>query len=143
MLQFCLTRSGNNEILGGGGFHHVAMTVNDFELSVKFYTEVLGFKETISWGEGEKRAVMLDAGDGSCIEMFAGGNGEKKTEGAFTHLALRTADCESVLQRVKAAGMEITVELKSGEIKSNPPTPMKIAFFKGPDGELIELFQNL
>lgn len=133
---------GNNEVLGGGGFHHVAMTVNDFEVSVKFYTEVLGFKRTISWGEGDKRAIMLDSGDGSCLEIFAGGDGDKRPEGTFKHLALRTADCRAVFERVKALGMEITVEPKDVELQSNPPTPVTIAFFKGPDGEIIELFEN-
>ena len=137
-----LSMKGNNEILGGGGFHHIAMTVNDLEASVKFYIEVLGFKKTISWGEGDKQAIMLDAGDGSCLEIFAGGNGDKKPKGAFEHLALRTADCRTVFERVKAAGMEITMELKDVELQSNPPTPVTIAFFKGPDGEIIELFQN-
>ena len=29
------------------------------------------------------------------------------------------------------------------DIPSRPgPTPVRIAFFKGPDGEVIELFQN-
>lgn len=135
--------AGNNEILGGGGFHHVAMTVNNLDATVKFYTEVLGFKKTISWGEGDSRAVMLDSGDGGCLEVFAGGNGEQKPEGAFQHVALRTADCETVTQRVRAAGMEITVEPKEVVLQSNPPTPIKIAFFKGPDGEVVELFQNL
>ena len=133
---------GANEILGGGGFHHVAMTVNDLDVSVKFYTEVLGFKKAISWGEGDKSAIMLDAGDGSCLEIFAGGQGDKVPEGAFKHLALRTADCRAVFERVKAAGMEITVEPKDIELPSNPQTPVTIAFFKGPDGEIIELFQN-
>ena len=36
-----LAMKGNNEILGGGGFHHIAMTVNDFDASVKFYVEML------------------------------------------------------------------------------------------------------
>jgi len=133
---------GNNQILGGGGFHHVAMDVNNIEVSVKFYTEVLGFKKTISWGEGDKRAIMLDAGDGTCLEIFAGGNSDKKPEGCFKHLALRTSDCRTVLEKVRSAGMEITVESKNVELQSNPPTPVTIAFFKGPDGEIIELFQN-
>ena len=133
---------GNNEILGGGGFHHVAMDVTDLEASVKFYTEILGFKKTISWGTGDSSAVMLDAGDGSCLEMFAAPKSEKKPEGAFKHIALRTADCRTVLDRVKAAGMEITVEPKDVELQSTPPTQVTIAFFKGLDGEIIELFQN-
>lgn len=133
---------GTNQVLGGGGFHHVAITVHDIDATVKFYTEVLGFKVAISWGEGDKRAAMLDAGDGSCLEVFAGGTPDKKPEGAFKHLALRTADTDTVFERVKAAGMEITMQPTDIVIGSNPPTPAKIAFFKGPDGEIVELFQN-
>lgn len=131
-----------NEILGVGGFHHVAMTVNDFDASVMFYTEVLGFRKTIFWGEGNKRVVMLDEGDGSCLEIFAGGNGEKRHEGCFKHLELRTGDCRAIFERAKDAGMEIIAEPKDVVLPSNPPTPATIAFLKGFDGEIIELFQN-
>lgn len=134
---------GTNEILGGGGIHHVALTSNDLDKSVKFYTEVLGFKKTISWGPEEKKIVMLDTGDGSCFEIFSNGDGEIKPVGAFKHVALRTADCEAVFKRVQAAGMEITMEPTYVELQSTPPTPIKMAFFKGPDGEIVELFQNL
>ena len=133
---------GTNTILGGGGFHHIALKVKDFDYTVKFYKEVLGFKSTISWGDGDTRAVMLDTGDGGCLEVFAGGTLENKPEGALIHVALRTTDCRGVLERVRAAGMEITVEPKDVNIPSTPPTPVTIAFFKGPDGEVIELFQN-
>ena len=36
----------------GGGFHHVAIRANDWDKSVKSYTEALDFKEKIRWGEG-------------------------------------------------------------------------------------------
>jgi glyoxylase I family protein len=133
---------GNNEVLGGGGFHHVAIKVKDFDATVKFYTEVLGFKQTALWGEGDGRGTMLDTGDGGCFEVFAGGPSEPKPEGAFYHLALRTTKCREVLERVRAAGMEITMEPTDIEIKSVPSIPATIAFFKGPDGEVVELFQN-
>ncbi|MXX14727.1 MAG: VOC family protein, partial [Gemmatimonadetes bacterium] len=41
-----------NKTIGGGGFHHVAIRAHDFEASVKFYTEAMGFQKKISWGEG-------------------------------------------------------------------------------------------
>jgi glyoxylase I family protein len=133
---------GQNNVLGGGGFHHVAIRVKDFDASVKFYTEVLGFKESIAWGEGDKRAIMLDTGDGSSLELFAGETDDNKPEGNYLHIALRTTRCDAVIQTIKALGMEVTMEPKDVDLASNPPTPVRIAFFKGLDGELIELFQT-
>jgi len=127
----------------GKGFHHVAIRARDFDASVKFYTEGLGFKEKIAWGEGDRRAVMLDGGNGNYIEIFAGGTDVPKPEGTYLHLALRTADCDAAIARARAAGAEVTVEPKDVVIQSRPaPTPVRLAFCKGPDGELIEFFQN-
>lgn len=133
--------TGNNEKIGGGGFHHVAMRVMDFDKSLAFYTTGLGFVPRITWGEGDKRAAMLDTGDGGCLEVFAGGQGPKP-EGAVIHFALRTADCDKAAAAARAAGAEITVEPKNVTIASEPPTPARIAFCKGPDGEVIEFFQT-
>ena len=135
--------SGHNATIGGGGFHHIAMRVKDFDASVAFYTEALGFTEKIAWGEGDKRAIMLDTGDGNYLELFAGGEEEPKPEGAVLHFALRTTDCDTAIERARAAGMEVTVEPKDVTIESRPePTPVRLAFCKGPDGEIIEFFQN-
>ena len=135
--------SGTNSVLGGGGFHHIAMRVHDFDASVKFYTEALGFREKISWGEGDGRAIMLDTGDGNYLEIFAGGTPDSKPEGAVIHFALRTTDTDAVVEHVRAAGAEITVEPKDVDIQSRPQnTPVRLAFCTGPDGEIIEFFQN-
>ena len=134
---------GHNKTLGGGGFHHVAIRAYDFDASVRFYTEALGFTQKIAWGEGEKRAVMLDAGDGNYMEIFANGKHEPKPEGAIIHFALRTNNCDAAIERARAAGAQVTVEPKDVDIPSTPHrTPVRIAFCKGPDGEIIEFFQN-
>lgn len=133
---------GTNMILGGGGIHHVSMKVQDFDSSVKFYTEVMGLKQTYYWGEGNSRAVMLDTGDGAFIEIFAGGEQGEKLEGAFAHIALKVTKCDEIIETVRKAGMQVTKESIDIIIPSVPPLPVRIAFFKGPDGELIELFQN-
>ena len=85
---------------------------------------------------------MLDTGDGNYIELFAGGSKEPKPEGVILHFALRTDNCDAALERARAAGMQVTMEPKDVEIPSTPPTPVRIAFCKGPDGEVIEFFQN-
>ena len=135
--------AGKNATIGGGGFHHVAIRARDFDATVRFYTEALGFREKIAWGEGQKRAIMLDAGDGNYMEVFAGGSDGPKPEGAILHFALRTDDCDAALARARAAGAQVTMEPKSVDIPSTPTmTPVRIAFCKGPDGEIIEFFQN-
>jgi glyoxylase I family protein len=135
--------SGRNQVIGGGGFHHVAIRASDFDATLDFYKNALGFTEKIAWGEGDGRAVMLDGGDGNYLEVFAGGSNEPKPEGSILHFALRTDDCDAALERARTAGADVTMEPKDIDIQSLPTiTPVRIAFCKGPDGEVIEFFQN-
>ena len=135
--------TGTNTLLGGGGFHHVAVKVHDFDAALRFYKEALGFSEKVTWGEGDKRAAMLDTGDGSYLEVFAGGPAEPPAGGALVHFALRTNDVDAAIERARKAGMEVTVEPKDVTIPSAPfQVPVRLAFFKGPGGEVIELFKN-
>jgi glyoxylase I family protein len=133
---------GTNSAIAGGGFHHVAIRSADFDRSVRFYTEGLGFRRKIAWGEGTGRAVMLDTGDGNYLEIFANGTPGEKPEGCIVHFALRTGDCDRAVARARAAGARITVEPRDVLIPSDPPTAVRLAFCTGPDGEVIEFFQN-
>jgi glyoxylase I family protein len=129
----------------GPGFHHVAIRASDFEATVKFYTEGLGFRRRYGWGEGDKRAIMLDTGDGNYLEVFAGGKrptGEEPPEGAILHFALRVADTNTAFAKAVAAGARPTMEPKDVPIEGDYPVTFRIAFVKGPDGEVIEFFQN-
>ena len=127
---------GHNARIGGGGFHHVAMRVRDFDASWQFYTEGLGFVPRVTWGEGDGRAAMLDTGAGNYLEIFAGGSDEPRPEGTVLHFALRTADCDKAIEAARAAGAEVTVEPRDVTIPSDPPTPVRLAFCKGPVGRL-------
>jgi glyoxylase I family protein len=134
---------GTNSTLGGGGFHHVAIRVGDFDRAVEFYTRTLGFVSARSWGEGDGRAVMLDTGDGNYLEIFAGGTDGPKEEGAILHLALRTRDVDQAIQRARIGGAEITVEPKNVDIPTRPePFPVRLGFCRAPDGMIIEFFQE-
>jgi len=124
------------------GFHHVAIKAKDFDASIKFYTETLGFVETVRWGKGDGRTAMLDAGNSNCIELFAGGTDAPKPEGALLHLALQTEDVDAMTARVRAAGAEVTTEPTTVPVDSKPnPMTIRLAFFKGPDGEVLEFFK--
>ena len=135
--------AGHNKAIGGGGFHHVAMKVANFDESVTFYTRALGFTESLRWGEGDNRAILLDCGDGNFFELFAGGQVGKAGGGPILHVALRSEDVDGAIARARAGGAEITMEPKDVTIKSDPPTPVRIAFCRAPGGEVIEFFKHL
>ena len=133
---------GINMKIKGCGFHHLSMRVRDLDASIKFYTEGLGFVERFSWGKASQRTVLLDTGDGNYFEISQGDPEKVHGDGVFHHIALRADDCAAALEAARAAGAEVTVETRDVTISTEPPLPIRIAFFKGPDGEVIELFQD-
>jgi glyoxylase I family protein len=125
-----------------GQIHHIAMRVKDFDKSVGFYTRLLGFKQVLYWEDKESRATMVDSGNGSCLEIFSGGKEGDRPEGHFLHLAFAVTNCDAAVKRVADAGHKVTMQPKDVTIPSKPPTPVRIAFFEGPDGEVLEFFQK-
>ena len=118
------------------------MSVRDLEKSIEFYTEALGFVEKVSWGKTPKRTVLLDTGDGNYFEISQADSPQDFEEGVFKHIALRVDDCKSAIELARKAGAEVTMETRDIDLSSEPSIPIRIAFFKGPDGEIVELFQN-
>ncbi|MCH8510026.1 MAG: VOC family protein [Kiritimatiellae bacterium] len=134
--------TGTNQILGGGGFHHVALRVVDFDTSITFYQK-LGFVPVRNWGETPKRAAMLDGGDGTVIEIFEGGSPDVPSEGRIIHFALRAKSCDAAHALALQSGAVETMAPKDVDIPTKPvPYPVRISFVKSPSGELIEFFQE-
>ena len=133
-----------NATVPGCGFHHVAIRTADWDRSLAFWQGAMGFTPAVAWGEAPRRACMLDTGDGNYLEIFerdplpAG----PSDDAAILHFCFRTNDCDAALERARAAGAEVTVEPKTVAIFGEPKIPVRLAFFKGPDGEICELFQN-
>lgn len=134
-------RGGNNLKLRGGGLHHVAVEASDFDRSLRFYTEGLGFRNVLAFPEEGQKVAMLDTGDGTYLELFSGGSGEAP-EGSLLHFAVRTGDCEVATERARAAGGTITTEPTDIVLQGDPPVPVRYSFCEGPDGEQIELLQT-
>lgn len=131
-----------NQTIAGLGTHHIAIQTTDYEASVKFYTEVMGMTEVVGFENAGRPVLILDIGDGSHLELFGPIPGAQPSNDAagnvVFHFALQTTDIEAALERVRAAGMEITVELKTVDLG---PLNVSLAFFKGPGGEVVEFFQ--
>jgi glyoxylase I family protein len=136
--------ANTNKAIGGGGFHHVAIRSANWEASVKFYKEVLGCVEKVRWDAGNDQAIMLDTGDGNYIEIFSNGAKGPKPEGNIIHYAIRTDDIDAAIKRVQAAGATIIHQPKTVDFVNAKPGPVtvRVAFFQGPDGEIIEFFQS-
>lgn len=125
------------------GIHHGALKCRgeeEFQRTVAFYRDVLGLTVARTWGQGTDAGAMLDTGNG-LLEIFANGT-NAPGQGAVRHLALATDDVDDCVAAVKAAGMTVLVEPKEIVIPSRIPYPARIAFFYGPVGEQIELFQE-
>ena len=119
------------------GIHHISMKCNSEELfsrTVGFYRDILMLKIYRVWKDG----IMFDAGSG-VIEIFSTGT-DLPDEGVIRHYALAVRDPDALAERIRAAGYEITVEPKDIVIPSDPPLKARIAFCRGPVGEIIELF---
>ena len=132
-----------NKILAGSGFHHVAIRTNDWDRSRTFYCDALGFVEKVQWGEAPSRACLLDTGDGNYLEIFERESGAPvEGESNLLHWCLRVEDCALAVEIARAAGAEVTLETKVPDVLTAQGIKARIAFVKGPDGEILEFFET-
>lgn len=130
-----------NEKISGCGFHHVAIRTSEFDKTVTFYN-ALGFTTKLIWGEAPRRGVMLDTGDGNYLEAFERDPYDGPSEAAILHLCFRADDIDAATELARRAEAEITTEPKDIVISGNLNVPVRLAFFKGPNGEIVELFKS-
>lgn len=127
---------------GGLRLHHVALRVADFDATLRFYCDGLGCSLAYRWIEDGEPAAFLDAGDGTYVEVFGGGDGARR-QGTILHVALHTDDCAAAVERARAAGARITQEPETVELAAEPhPVTVRLAFCTGPDGEIVEFLQS-
>jgi glyoxylase I family protein len=144
-----MPKTSTNTVLSDCGYHHIALRARDFDRSFAFYTEGLGFKLAHQWGEGEGRIALLDMGDGNYLELFASKPGQTPDPNSdvppawpYFHLALRSSDVDGDIEKVRALGCTITIEPKSVEVGYDVKKTIRVGFFLGPDGEVLEFFQH-
>ncbi|MBW2316706.1 MAG: VOC family protein [Deltaproteobacteria bacterium] len=139
-------------------FSHLGLCVADIDASLRFYRDVLGFRERtrieVSGGLAERLlqlpslelgAVYLER-DGLRLELlhFAspGHTGEpvaRPMNGlGLTHLSLRVSDVDAVLDRVLDAGGRVLEETRM----EAPGGAVVAVFVLDPDGTRIELVQS-
>lgn len=124
------------------GVHHIALAVNNFEESYKFYTEGLGFKLYAKWGGPEKTIALLDMGNGEYVELFSNGSGKEEQDSRYIHLAFKVDDVEEAFEKALAAGAKHHILPKSVPVNSEPTNIIiNCAFVIAPGGEQVEFFK--
>jgi glyoxylase I family protein len=132
-----------NRVVRGAGVHHIAVQARDWEQSRHFYEELLGMPYVTEFEMPGEKFAFFDIGDGSYIELYhpnatTPSLGSTSANDPLTHIALTTTNLHEVIERVRSANYRITVEPFSIVIGIWDTT---VAFFEGPNGESIELFQ--
>lgn len=128
------------------GVHHIAIkpTAEKYRETVDFYTKLLGMQVKESWGDPERPCLMVSCGDNSCMEILPGGEEIPRggpgdfAKQSLAHIAFATDQVDEIIEKVRAAGYEVTNEPADANLGGNKP--IRIAFFYGPVGEHIELF---
>ncbi|PSK89100.1 VOC family protein [Taibaiella chishuiensis] len=137
------------------GIHHIAIRATDFEATLAFYTQALGFSLSHSWSLPAfnlKQAAMLRAADGlSYIELYDEAAdiatqgrkrlpGEPLTQTALLHICLGTGDAAAAFHRAIAYGATPCIEPMALEL-GEPAIKVRNALVYSPNGEVIEFLE--
>lgn len=116
------------------GIHHLALRVmpEQYNKTLDFYQNTMGLTMVHQWSAG----TMLSAGN-TIIEILKNGLGAENG-GALNHFAFATDDVDGWVKKLQDAGYELTRGPESLTVPSEPPMPVRLAFFRGPAGESIE-----
>jgi lactoylglutathione lyase len=111
---------------------YTTMIVKDMDESIKFYTEVMGFKIDSQYDLGPAGAITLLKGEGeTMVEIIQNPVNEP---GLFS-MGMDVEDLDTTLEELKAKGAKVTME----------PTPITVgtlAFIEDPNGVRIALIQH-
>ncbi|WP_309120594.1 VOC family protein [Paenibacillus sp.] len=127
--------------MGSKRMDHVGIMVANMDVSIRFYTEVVGLrlKDRFTHTNGVIELAFLGYGhEGETeLELIQGYSDKLPAEGKVHHAAFAVDDVEAEFGRLKAS----EVRLIDTEI-TTLPNGYRYFFFYGPDGEWIEFFQR-
>lgn len=123
-----------------GEVDHVGIVVKDSESSSSFYVDVLGYEVVEKLEDERLKAVYLRRGK-QVLELleYLGSEKEKRRAGAIDHIAYSVEDLEKAVTEMREKGVAFLQEsprLVFGGRKM-------VIFFAGPDGERMELVQDM
>ncbi|KZE63580.1 glyoxalase [Paenibacillus jamilae] len=139
------------------GLAHVAIQARDYQATIAFYTEVLGFKRGHHWSlpsfRIQEASMLISPDQRTCLEIFDNdavipAQGKKAASeqdiahGALLHLAFYVDHVDEIYQKALAHGARTFVEpnqLTLGE----PPLVVTNTLVHSPNGEVIEFIGDV
>lgn len=115
---------------------HAGIMVADMDRAIRFYTQTLGLPLRERRTFGTVDLAFLSVGDTE-IELICGDADYVNRDGLVHHLAFTVTDLDSVIDTLRQRGVTFDTP---------EPTEVwngyRIIFFRGPDGEKLELFER-
>ena len=142
-----------------GGINHLALVCEDMDVTVKFYTEVLGMKltKTINLPDNQGKHFFFDAGGGDALAFFWFPEGPEKvderqlrkisaTPGTMNHVAfdVSPSDIDRYRKMLLDKGLDVTEVVNHDDSPAkvspeiNESTFVRSLYFKDPDGIQLE-----
>ena len=126
------------------GFQSVTISVSNIDRSLAFYRDLLGFK-VLDQSTREDGVIVhsLDIGNQKTLQLLSFSKSAKPSpwlpndfQTGLRHAGFKVNDVDGTTARLKQAGVEFTLDPldATGEVR--------IAFFKDPDGTLLEVVQK-
>jgi len=122
-------------------FHHVTLSVYDFEKALEFYKEVLGLKEVLSWMMGDTPAVMLKMDCGGHIELFGNGTPEPESNPSWIRVALEVDNVDTTYEKALEYGAETLSPPRNIIIADDGIKKIYCVFIKCPGGGVVQIYE--
>lgn len=119
------------------GTHHVALCTPNYAALREFYLTTLGLP--LVGGFPGRNIIFIAAGD-TTIELIERNEPVQLARQGWAHFAFQVENIDATAAELKAKGISFHVEPKS--FPDHAPS-VRIAFFKDPDGNELELVQPL
>jgi glyoxylase I family protein len=122
--------------------HHVAILTDNYEVSKRFYTEVLGFEIIAEVYRAERQSYKLDLSVNGVYQIELFSFPEYRERASFPeakglrHLAFAVADVEIAYLYLKEKLVDVQ------EVRVDEFTGKKFLFFNDPNGQPLELYES-
>ncbi|USD62331.1 VOC family protein [Vibrio sp. SCSIO 43140] len=125
------------------GTHHIAVICSDYQVSKRFYTQILGLKVLAENYREHRDSYKLDLGlpDGTQIELFSFPEAPPRPSfpeaQGLRHLAFSVDDIDSAVSQLVEQGVSVE------PIRVDEYTGKRYTFFQDPDGLPLELCEEV